>query len=215
MRIDAPQRGQCRSQTIWMSLHHRRRSGAWRGVVMLFMVCCIANARQTDGGLPEDSLATQRDTLRTSIDALSISGDTLSRPRTPTKSTGVAMLLSAALPGAGQVYNESYWKVPIIAGFGVYFVSQWIQNNRQANDYRDRYAQSGDARDLTVRDFYKNQRDTFTWYFVILYLLNIADAYVDASLYDFSVSDDLSIRFLPGQKVSPQHSACLSMHITF
>ena len=65
----------------------------------------------------------------------------------------------------------------MIAGFGIYFVSQWIQNNRLADDYRDRYAQSGDSRDLIVRDFYKNQRDTFTWYFVILYLLNIADAY--------------------------------------
>ena len=179
----------------------RRHSGIRRFVVLLLVVCGIAHARQTHVGEPGDSLGTRSDTLRPSIDALAISGDTLSRPATPTKSPGIAMLLSTVVPGAGQVYNESYWKVPVIAGFGIYFVSQWIQNNRLADDYRDRYAQSGDSRDLTVRDFYKNQRDRFTWYFVILYLLNIADAYVDASLYDFNVSDDLSVRFLPGQMV--------------
>jgi hypothetical protein len=193
----------------------RWRSAVRRFIVLQLVVCSIAHARQTHDGEPGDSLASRSDTLRTSIDALSISGDSLSRSTGPTKSPAIALLLSAVLPGAGQVYNESYWKVPVIAGFGIYFVSQWLQNNRLADDYRNRYAQSGDSRDLTVRDFYKNQRDTFTWYFVILYLLNIADAYVDASLYNFNVSDDLSIRFLPGQMVWQPHTACVSMHITF
>ncbi len=49
-----------------------------------------------------------------------------------TKSPGLAMLLSAALPGAGQFYNESYWKVPVVAGLGIYFVAEWISCN---NDY--------------------------------------------------------------------------------
>ena len=48
-----------------------------------------------------------------------------------------------------------------------------------------------------MREFYKAQRDSFTWYFVLLYLINIADAYVDASLYDFNVGGDLSVRVLP------------------
>ena len=125
-------------------------------------------------------------------------------PITSTKSPAVAMLLSAILPGAGQAYNESYWKVPVVLGFGVYFASLWLHNNRLASEYRDRYSESitpslpeGDSRLLAVRDFYKNQRDTFTWYFAILYFLNIADAYVDASLYDFNVSDNLSIKLIP------------------
>ena len=41
----------------------------------------------------------------------------------PGKSPGLAMLFSAVLPGAGQAYNESYWKVPVVLGLGVYFVS--------------------------------------------------------------------------------------------
>lgn len=113
------------------------------------------------------------------------------------------MLLSAVVPGAGQFYNESYWKVPVVFGFGLYFVSSWLDNNRRYQDYRDKYSASlalnpnGDARLLAVREFYKEQRDSFTWYFLILYMLNIADAYVDASLYDFNVGGDLSLRLRP------------------
>jgi len=113
------------------------------------------------------------------------------------------MLLSAVLPGAGQVYNTSYWKVPIIAGFGIYFTLQWLDQNRRYIESRDKYRESlsvdpaGDSRELARRDFYRDQRDMFTWYMAILYFVNIADAYVDASLYDFNVGGDLSIRFVP------------------
>jgi hypothetical protein len=121
----------------------------------------------------------------------------------PHKSPGLAMLLSAVLPGAGQVYNESYWKTPIILGFGIYFTSHWLHNNRLYREYRDRYRESllesptGNTQFQRFRDFYSDQRDTFAWYFLILYLINVADAYVDASLYSFDVSDDLSIKLLP------------------
>jgi hypothetical protein len=113
------------------------------------------------------------------------------------RSTGTAMLLSAILPGAGQFYNRSYWKVPIVVGLGLYFVSSWLDNNRRAIDNRDKYSSTGEARWLLQRDFYKSQRDSFTWYFVVLYLLNIADAYVDAALSDFNVTPELSLRSHP------------------
>lgn len=122
---------------------------------------------------------------------------------TPTKSPGLAMLLSAVVPGAGQVYNESYWKAPIALGFGLYFTSQWLHYNRLTRDARERYQESlvtipgGDGLQLRLREFYKDQRDTFAWYFFILYMINVADAYVDASLYDFNIGDDLSLRFMP------------------
>jgi hypothetical protein len=120
----------------------------------------------------------------------------------PSRSPGIALLLSTVVPGAGQVYTGSYWKVPVIVGFGTYFLSQWLHYNRLTTEARDRYAASlldgtGDQTQLALREFYKGQRDTYTWYMAILYLLNMADAYVDASLYDFDVGDDLTIRFLP------------------
>jgi hypothetical protein len=129
--------------------------------------------------------------------------DTVARYH-PTKSAGLAMLMSAVVPGSGQFYNESYWKVPIVVGLGGYFVYQWLHFNNVYRDYRSRYANSlqsdppsGNPNYQSLREFYRDERDTFTWYFFILYLVNVADAYVDASLYDFTVSDNLSIRFMP------------------
>lgn len=130
--------------------------------------------------------------------------DTLPTGFHSSKSPGLAMLFSAVLPGAGQAYNGSYWKVPIVLGFGIYFASSWLHNNRLFQEYRDRYAASitdsnraGDGYLQQYREFYRDQRDTFTWYFVILYVINVADAYVDASLYDFDVGENLSIRLMP------------------
>ena len=130
--------------------------------------------------------------------------DTSSQAVHPSKSPTLALVLSGILPGAGQVYNESYWKVPIVLGFGVYLVSQWLDQNRRYVESRDKYTGSlkinpnGDALELQRREFYRDQRDTFTWYLLILYLVNMADAYVDASLYDFDVGENLSVRLLPG-----------------
>ncbi len=121
----------------------------------------------------------------------------------PTKSAGLAMLFSAVVPGLGQAYNESYWKVPIVVGLGTYFAVEWLHYNKVYHDYRDQYLASlaqtpgGDASLQNLREFYRDQRDTFAWYIAILYFVNIADAYVDASLYDFDVSGNLSIRLMP------------------
>jgi len=124
----------------------------------------------------------------------------------PEKSPTTAVLLSAVLPGAGQFYNESYWKVPIVVGLGGYFVAEFLHNNRLYAQYRDEYAASlgvlpgeaGDATALRFREFYKDQRNEFAFYFLILYFVNLVDAYVDAVLFDFEMSDDLSVRTLPG-----------------
>ena len=144
------------------------------------------------------------DTTFTPAGSPFISSDQISpAPEHKTKSPGKAMLFSALVPGAGQLYNESYWKVPVVMGFGIYFASQWLHNHRLYKDYRDQYSRSlledpaGNERLRTIREFYKDQRDTFTWYLAILYVINVADAYVDASLYDFNVSGDLSIRLMP------------------
>ncbi|HMK39461.1 MAG TPA: DUF5683 domain-containing protein [Bacteroidota bacterium] len=133
--------------------------------------------------------------------------DTLGRAARPGKSPGLAMLYSAILPGAGQVYNQSYWKVPVFLGLGLYFASTWLDQNRRVQEYRQKYEESLYAIPpnpiqsdiyLRQREFYKQQRDTFAWYFLILYAVNIADAYVDASLFNFDVGPDLSLRVLPG-----------------
>jgi len=113
------------------------------------------------------------------------------------KSPLVAVMLSAVLPGAGQFYNKSYWKIPIIAGLVGYFGYEYINNNNKFKDYRDQYDATitpsnpfGDENLKTLREFYRNQRDDFVWYFIIVYVVNLVDAYVDAHLFDFDVKEE-------------------------
>jgi hypothetical protein len=127
----------------------------------------------------------------------SVNADTDEAPRGK-KDSWTAVGLSAILPGAGQVYTENYWKVPIILGLGGYWIYEWNQNDDKYDEYHDLYEQSiadappyGNEQYLQLREAYKDQRDAFAWYLGILYLVNVVDAYVGAELYDFDVGPDL------------------------
>ncbi len=139
---------------------------------------------------PLDTLRSGNDTSRSTI------GDTVFYK--PTKKPWLAVGLSAAIPGLGQIYNGDYWKTPIIIGLGGYWISEWVKLNGKYNDFRDRYLQSitpslpsGNGQYRQNRDFYRDERDKFAWYLGALYFLNLVDAYVGASLYDFDVGSDL------------------------
>jgi hypothetical protein len=84
--------------------------------------------------------------------------------------------------------------------------------NRYADDYRQLYLASLSTVAIpayqTKREDYKNLRDANVWYFVIVYVLNIVDAYVDASLYGFDVSPTLSLR-------GPQGNVGLSLRVVW
>ena len=115
-----------------------------------------------------------------------------------TKSPWGAVLRSAIVPGWGQFYNESYWKIPIIWGVLGSFVYGWIYYDDLYVDFRDRYNQSlieepgiGISTFKRSRDFYRDQRDLFTIYFALGYLLNLVDAFVDAHLFDFTVEENV------------------------
>lgn len=113
------------------------------------------------------------------------------------KSPWLAVLFSAAMPGAGQFYNQSYWKVPVFVGLTAYLGYEYYDNNKTYRNYRDQYAASqnlnppyGDLSLQSLREFYRNQRDDFLWYFMIVYVINLVDAYIDAHLFDFNVRED-------------------------
>jgi hypothetical protein len=106
------------------------------------------------------------------------------------KSPWLAVLQSAVVPGLGQIYNESYIKAPIIWGAAALLVYGWIYNDDLYDEYRLLYLQTENSRHRTIRDFYRDQRDLFTIYMGLLYLLNLVDAYVDAHLFDFNVEED-------------------------
>lgn len=108
-----------------------------------------------------------------------------------------AVLRSAILPGLGQIYNESYWKVPVVWGFLGYYGYEWVRQNNNYHDYSGWYNEALNGRlpgnpenYKRNRDFYRDQRDLFAIYMGITYALNLLDAYVDAQLFDFSVDED-------------------------
>jgi hypothetical protein len=113
------------------------------------------------------------------------------------KSAWGAVLRSAVVPGLGQIYNHSYWKAPIVWGIGAWLVYNWIQNNKNYNNYKNLFLKfpSKDSQDpnLLYRDFYRDQRDLFTIYMGITYLLQLVDAYVDAHLFDFTVQENYQL----------------------
>jgi hypothetical protein len=106
-----------------------------------------------------------------------------------TKSPWFAVLQSAVVPGLGQIYNETYIKAPIIWGAAALLVYGWVYNNNKHSDYANLYQQTQNELYRRYRDFYGDQRDLFTIYMGLLYLLNLVDAYVDAHLFDFNVTN--------------------------
>lgn len=128
----------------------------------------------------------------------------LSTPKNPRK----AVILSAILPGAGQVYNEKSWKVPILyAGFmaDIYFIGY---NNKRYVTFRDALFAFDDGeanqfptlnRNALVRniEYWRQNRDMTILLLLGIYALNLVDATVDAHLSGFDISDDLALKFEP------------------
>lgn len=135
-----------------------------------------------------------------------------------------AMWLSIVLPGAGQIYNHKYWKLPIIYGgfVGCAYAMRW--NNMMYHDYSKAYIDIMDGNPETHsyneflhlgtkitsenlsrwqeifrqrKDRYRRWRDLSFFVMVGVYALSVIDAYVDASLSDFDISRDLSLHVVP------------------
>lgn len=124
-----------------------------------------------------------------------------------------ATLMSAILPGLGQIYNRKYWKVPVIyaaaGGLGYFFVvnNKQYKNYQQALTYRfdddvsteDAYPQYDDANLVVLKKKYKKRRDLCGIGVGAVYLLNIIDANVDAHLrgFDEKINEKLSLSIKP------------------
>jgi hypothetical protein len=130
--------------------------------------------------------------------------------------------MGAIIPGYGQILNRSYWKLPIVyAGFlGCAYAISW--NSSQYEAYRLGYRDLTDTSDKTdsyldllpkgrtLSDYpnfstnlktayeqYRRYRDLSVIVSVAYYALVIVEAYVDAQLFDFDISPDLSMRWSP------------------
>ena len=135
--------------------------------------------------------------------SLSISSQKIQKDKSPKK----AAIYSAVIPGTGQIYTKKYWKVPIIYGglvTSAYFIND---NNNQYKEYRDAALLSYETGEdqlgytyselITLKDHYKRNREISYFSFVGVYILNIIDASVNAHLFNFDVSDDISLNIRP------------------
>lgn len=128
-----------------------------------------------------------------------------------THSPKLASYLSI-VPGAGQVYNKKYWKVPIIyAGLGTaaYFIyyynntTQFFRNeyiyriNNEVSFHNPLLQTVKTDNILALRNTYRSRMEIAIAAIAIVYALNIIDATVDAHLYYFDISDDLSMSIKP------------------
>ena len=135
-----------------------------------------------------------------------------------------ALWLAIVIPGAGQIYNRKFWKLPIVYGgfMGCIYAMTW--NNQMFHDYSqayidvmdddpnthsyDKFLHLGNTIDDTnitrYQELFRQRKDRFRrWrdlsFFALIgvYALSVVDAYVDASLSEFDISPDLSLRVEP------------------
>lgn len=136
-----------------------------------------------------------------------------------------ATTLSTICPGAGQVYNKSYWRVPIVLGgmASTIYTVDW--NNRGYQRFKTAYTLLADYESITdpteraekypngapdefrgaysstflknLKDSYRRNRDLCIILTAGVYLLQIIDAHVDAHLQDYDISDDLTMNVEP------------------
>lgn len=179
----------------------------------------------TDSVAPATPL--QTDVIRQRADSVLIatSSDAFFAPSSTFKpSPRKAVLYSAIFPGLGQVYNRKYWKLPILYGGFAAFTYAVTWNNRYYQTYFEwhrslidgdpatnewheglPYGQTAENVDQKwLEGVYNDRKDLYRYYrdfsfigAIALYLLGIVDAYVDAQLFDFDISPDLSMRVQP------------------
>ena len=147
----------------------------------------------------------------------------LQKIATFTPDPGKATWAGIVFPGGGQIYNHKYWKLPIVYGgfLGCAYALNW--NNQMYSDYSQAYLDIMDDdpgtasyedflpprynveanRDYLERVFknrkdnYRRQRDLSIFCFIGVYLISVIDAYVDAELSNFDISEDLSVQVRP------------------
>ncbi len=127
-------------------------------------------------------------------------------PLSPSK----AAFYSAIFPGGGQIYNKKYWKVPIVwaaLGTSTYL---YLDNNTQYKRYRTAYKQrkNGFQDEFTLDDgteiisltgleraqkTLRGNRDLSILSTILIYVLQILEASVNAHLLQFDASDELTV----------------------
>lgn len=138
-----------------------------------------------------------------------------------------ALLMALIVPGGGQIYNEKVWKVPLIYGGILTSIYFFEFNNRRYQQFLvaldivrnptpgvsnpfPNLNQDGIIRNV---NFWRRNRDSMFLVFAGIYALGAVDAFVDAHLSGFDISDDLSFSIEPS--VEPMFASTAAMGVSF
>jgi hypothetical protein len=184
------------------------------GLLILFFLFFFSNIGETQAQkrASRDSLITIQPNMDTTefkneIDTVMIN------VRDPGRPNRIA-LYAAILPGLGQIVNKKYWKLPILYGGAGTMMFYIDYNNKKYQQFRNAYLEQRslpeslwkDPLAINVEqdnlqrgiDFYRRNRDLLMILLAGIYFIQIVDAYVDAQLMDFDISEDLTFRIQPG-----------------
>jgi len=133
-------------------------------------------------------------------------------PYTLKKSPTTAILYSCVLPGLGQYYVESYWKIPLFTGATGFLAYAIIANNGLFTDVENDIARLEQANTVTnasaiallkrEREVYRDRRDLAWIGLGAVYVIAAIDAYTGAHLFDFDVSDKIAGTIVPNPAIA-------------
>lgn len=143
-------------------------------------------------------------------------------------------LLWSLLPGAGQIYNRQAWKIPIIyagfAGVGYFVYFNGSNMSKFKTEYLYRVNNDGATQleayknypTSNIYNLYQSYNRNFQLSIIIgvaVYGLNLIDAYVFGHLFDYDISDDVSLSaapsMMPVMAAPSEYAPTLSLTLTF
>jgi hypothetical protein len=158
------------------------------------------------------TLFAQKDSTDLKIKDLTIKGNIniaqgVYDPLSPSK----AAFYSAIFPGMGQVYNKKYWKAPIVwAALAIPTYYYQINNNDykrfrtayklRKNGLQDEFTSDDGTSTVSIQTLetaqkqLRENRDMSLLSGVIIYILQIVEASVNAHLLQFNTDDSLSFK---------------------
>lgn len=205
-------------------------------IMLLMLFVCNTHAQESDKGLEfikgpsieNDTLFLDANDIIMEVDTSDIEVIAVDSSKVFIPNPTKAVWYSALMPGAGQIYNRKYWKLPIVIGgfmglaYGISFNNRYYTD--YSNAYRDAYSNDPNANSYinflpysyrdnkewiennidwirnslkNKKDFYRRNRDLCIVGMLAVYGLAMIDAYVDAQLYTFDISPDVSMKLSP------------------
>ncbi|AEL28100.1 DUF5683 domain-containing protein [Cyclobacterium marinum] len=136
-----------------------------------------------------------------------------------------AIYLSLIFPGAGQVYNEKVWKLPLLysgVSTAIYFLNfnnrrykefiaalEIVREGTETNPFPN-LNEDGIIRNV---NYWRRNRDAMYMVFGAIYALGAVDAFVDAHLSGFDVSDDLTFKLEPSMEPMLANNSAIGLSL--